>query len=323
MTDLPAILNAHRAALLDQERAAASAMVQAYGRAWERIQAQLDQLAGEIAAARARGETIDRAWLARQERLTLIQRQVEAELRRFAQRADGTIRQEQQRAVAAAIANAGAIVRPLLPAFALVNTGAVEALVGTLGDGSPLASLLDQLAPQGAQLAGDALITGVVTGQNPQTIAREVRDALGVPLARALTISRTEVLRAYREATLAQYRANRDVVEGWVWVAAHSRRTCPVCLAMSGRVFPLDRPFASHPNCRCVPAPKLASRPSPFLPGPQWFGGLPADAQRAILGPAKFAMYALGRLRLDDLVGERATRYGPTRYELPLEALSA
>lgn len=322
MQDLPAAIAAQRAALLDQERAAASALVRAYGRAWERIQTDLDQLAAEAAAARARGETVDRAWLARQERLTLIQRQVEAELRRFAQLADHTIRGEQQRAVAAAIANAGTIIRPLLPAFALVNTGAVEHLVGALGDGSPLANLLDTLAPQGAQLAGDALVTGVITGQNPRVIARSVRDALGVALARTLTISRTEVLRASREASLAQYRANRDVVEGWIWVAAHSPRTCPVCLALSGRVFPLDAPFASHPNCRCVPAPKLASRPSPFLPGPDYFAGLPAATQRDILGPAKFALFTLGVIRLADLVGERATRHGPTRYELPLEALS-
>lgn len=323
MTDLPAIVADHRAALLRQERAAASQMVRAYGRAWTRIQAQLDQLGQEIAAARVAGETVDRAWLARQERLTLIQRQVEAELRRFAATADAAIRAEQAAAVRAAVANAGTIVRPLLPSFALLNTGAVEALAGTLGDGSPLRALLDTLAPQGAQLAGDALITGVVTGQNPRVIARQVRDALGIGLARALTISRTETMRAYREATLATYRANRDVIEGWVWVASLSRRTCPVCIAMHGKVFPLDTPFASHPNCRCVPAPKIVGHPSGFIAGPAWFGGLPRPWQEDILGPAKFALYALGRLALDELVGERATRYGPTRYELPLEAVAA
>lgn len=323
MTDLAAATAAQRAALLSQERAAASALIRAYGQAWGRIQAELDQLAAEIAAARARGEPVDRAWLARQERLTLIQRQVEAELRRFAQLADATIRQEQAAAVAAAVAHAGTTIRPLLPAFALVNTAAVEHLVGALGDGRPLTTLLDTLAPQGAQLAGEALVTGVVTGQNPRLIAALVRDALGVPLARALTISRTEVLRAYREAALATYRANADVVAGWVWVASHSPRTCPVCLALSGRVFPLDAPFASHPNCRCVPAPRLASRPSPFPAGPRYFAGLPAEQQREILGPAKHALFAAGRLTLEQLVGTRPTPYGPTRYELPLERLPA
>lgn len=323
MATLPDQIAGHRAALLRQERAAASAMVRAYGQAWQRLQARLDELQRRVAAARAAGETISPAWLAQEERLQLLLRQVEAELRVFARVASEVIRQEQRRAIAAAVANGHTLIRAETPALAIVNTRALEALVGALGDGSPLSTLLDTIAPQGAAAAAEALTTGLITGQNPAVTARELRDALGIGLARALTISRTETLRVYREATLATYQANADVVEGWIWVAALSRRTCPVCIAMHGRVFPLSVPFASHPNCRCTPAPKVRSRPSPFLPGPQWFGLLPAVDQEAILGPAKFARFAAGVLQLADLVGEKPTRYGPTRYELPLDAIAA
>ncbi len=66
------------------------------------------------------------------------------------------------------------------------------------------------------------------------TRTQAIRGRLGGNLVRALRISRTEMLRAYREATRRNYQANGDIVAGWRWLCAKQARTCAACLAMDG-----------------------------------------------------------------------------------------
>ena len=69
-------------------------------------------------------------------------------------------------------------------------------------------------------------------------------------------------------------------------------------------------------------APIAAARPPHDRvrqPGPDLFARLPEDQQRAILGPAKFAAYQVGAIRLEDLRGiRRDPRWGPVGYERSL-----
>ena len=92
--------------------------------------------------------------------------------------------------------------------------GAFEAFVGVSGDGAPLGQLLAELGQQSATATKEAIRTGLATGESPVSIANAVRRQAGMPLTRALTISRTEVLRAHREATRLSYAANSNVVKG-------------------------------------------------------------------------------------------------------------
>src|SRR5690606_38014624 len=104
--------------------------------------------------------------------------------------------------------------------FTRLPSEALTDLVGTLTDGSPLRRLLDELGPDASRAARDTLVNGVILGQGPRQIAREMRQALGGNLVRALRIARTETIRPYRTATLRSYAANSDVVRGWRWVAS-------------------------------------------------------------------------------------------------------
>ncbi len=130
----------------------------------------------------------------------------------------------------------------------------------------------------------------------------------GRELVRALTISRTEMLRSCRTASLRSYRACADIMEGWVWHAAQDRRTCGFCWSQHGRVFPIDAPFATHPRRRCSAVPRTVgwdailgekgrdipdTRPKTEK-GEDLFERLSDERKQQILGPAKYAAYQHG-----------------------------
>jgi SPP1 gp7 family putative phage head morphogenesis protein len=199
-----------------------------------------------------------------------------------------------------------------------VRVGAGFQLVNS----SALAALTEDLPAATAIAVRDALVDGILNGRGPRVTARAVRDALGSSTARALTIARTETLRAYRAAALDTYRANSDVVKGWVWHATLDGRTCPVCWAMHGTEHTLDATLGSHPNCRCAMVPQTVTwrqlgfagiRETGWQPqlGSDLFAQASEAVQLAVLGPGKFAAYQAGELALEDLVQPtRSTRYG-------------
>lgn len=340
MSTPAAITAAARAALLARERAHADDLVRLYGAAYQRIQARLGDLLARADAARRAGEEVSASWLHQEARYSLLLTQVQAETDAFGGQAGTLIAGQQAAAVQQAVRDAPALLSASLPAeisgsFATLPAPAARQLVGSLGDGQPLASLLSQIAPLAAQGAAAALVTGLVAGDSTRTVAGAMRQELGIGLTRALTISRTSVITSYRDASLEIYRANDDVVSEWRWESSHSARTCAMCLAMDGQTFPLDTPFGSHPNCRCVPVPVTVSwadlgfqgldgPPASRETGAAWFARQPEDVQRQILGPAKLAAYKAGNITLQDIVAYRDDpRWGPTRYERSLRGVSA
>ncbi len=319
-------------AILARERAAAVEMVRQYGHVWTRIRAELDALKLQIEEARAAGVEVGPSWLFRQERYHRLLQQAEAEILKFTKVAGGAITLEQERAIEAAQAEADALMRealgpPPVPnvsaTFTRLSRGAVQDLVGFSSDGSPLGKLLGELPGEAGQGVRKALITGVALGQNPRVIARECRKALGGNLARALTISRTEVLRAYREASHRTYEANADILEGWVWRSARGSRTCAACFAKDdGTVHPLEERLTDHPNGRCHPICRSRSwsdllgpgfedipdtRP-PLTTGADAFEKLSDADKQKVLGGAGFQAYKAGKVSLRDFGGTRSSK---------------
>lgn len=333
-SDLDATAATFRDALLRRDESALRRLMVAYQPVYTAIQREVAQLSTQIAAARAAGEPVRPAWLRRSERLAQLQRQVVQEWARFAEVAEQVISSTQRAAVAAAVREAATLTQAALRDSGLfvvgdvarLGTDALEALVGVMGDGSPLRTLLDALGRDAAQTVEAALLRAVATGRNPRQTARDIRTALGGNLNRALTIARTEHLRAYRSASLDTYRANADILRGWQWRASASRRTCPLCLAMDGREFALSQPFPAHPNCRCTMIPLIRNRPAPErVLGADWFAQQDEATQRTILGPGAFDLYRSGRITLNDLVEVRTDpRWGPTLYRRSIgDALAA
>ncbi len=310
-------LDEQRAARRAAEARTARQLARRYGTAWQRIRAQLDELLDDIEAARARGETLDQGWLAARDHLTApFTRATLAELRVFVDLAARDIDAATLHAYQTGAIDAAALTRASLPPglgwtppLAVEQTAEIAAAARP---GAPLGLLLDRLPASAAITAREKLIEGVALGKGTRTIARDLEHAFAGNLSRALLISRTEVNGAYRRATLTGYRQASYLLAGWVWVASMGKRTCAACIAMHGSVHPLDEDFASHPACRCSPAPVThtwADLGFPgqretglqLEPGEEWFGRQDRVTQLAILGPGKQRAYREGRIRLADL----------------------
>lgn len=250
--------------LLRNERRVASQMVRAYQSAWKRIREQIGKLQAEYDKAISEGETVSSNWWYKQQRARELERQIVEELNKFSIWADKLVSDEQKRVIEETLAHTDEMMLLGLDERALrlnimfnrINPRTIEAMVGLTQRQSPLYRLFMRLAREGAQNAIDALRNGITLGWNPRKIARLIRDALGTSLTRALTIARTETLRAQRIAAVENYRANDNVVKGWKWSASLDGRTCPSCFAMHGTIHPLSEDMESHPNCRCSCSPQ-------------------------------------------------------------------
>ena len=334
--------------LLRDERRAAAQMVRVYAESWKRIKSRLAVLQKEYERAQAQGQDVGLNWLYQNQRLSDMQQLVARELARFSSYASGSVSAQQARVISESLRfNRDMTVLSLgeeydaQSRFAVrsLNTDAITALVGATQRGSALDTLFRGIRAEGAQAAEDALVQGIVLGYNPRKIAPMIRDALGIQLNRALTISRTEVMRAQRIATAESYKANADVIKGWRWQAALTGNTCPVCLSLHGSEHPITETMSSHPACRCTSTaivksweelgaeygvdfsgvekagPSFADVAKKYgitpeqqrtyanrkLSGEAYFRSLSAEEQRAILGPSKWLAWKDGKFGFDAL----------------------
>jgi SPP1 gp7 family putative phage head morphogenesis protein len=327
MSELYTIADRYRAALLRRDEAAQSRLLAEYARVFSRILRQLARLNQKIEDARARGETVDFAWLLRQERYAELLSQVDEEFRKFATFTEKAITQQQADAVQSAIKDsqrlmsASADAAGVSATFNRLPPEAVSNLVGFLSDGSPLAALLSRFGPTARQKAEGVLIEAVALGRNPRAIQTALAEALGTNRRRALTIARTETIRAYREASHRSFQEDSDVLEGWYWLASKSSRTCAACLALDGTFHELGERMKSHVSCRCTAIPAIKGMPSPITEtGSQWFAKQDAKTQADILGSKAAAeSYRRGDLRLEDFVGlKRDPRWGDSYHQIGL-----
>ena len=161
------------------------------------------------------------------------------------------------------------------------------------------------LSDQASEAMRRRLIQGVAAGRNPRETARlmvaDVEGTFDGGLARALNISRTETIDAYRAGAKAHHEANADVLRGWVWLANLSERTCPSCVAMHGSEHDLDEPGPlDHPQGRCSRMPLVKPELVPNAPkptvesGPEWLARQPEGVQRSVLGPRRFEAWQDG-----------------------------
>lgn len=317
-----------RAEALDS--AALVTLAREMDRALPGLLAQAEAAATRLQAMRASGEAPGELHLFAVQRSRAIAQQLAAEIERLMRWAGPGLSLAQREAMQAGIDAARALVDVQLPAgsslganWQQVNIGAVQAAVAAQ-QGATLGELLDALGPDAGRLARDKLTAGLVAGKSPRTIARDLRQVTDLAKSRAEAIARTETLRAYRTGSLEAYR--RNGITRYRRLAAHSARTCAMCLAMDGEVQESETVMAVHVNDRCAVVPIVTvggiSTAEPRTTGAEWFGQQPADVQRRILGPGGLEAYQKGMpLRAFAHVHDDPA-WGPTLRRVPNGSLT-
>lgn len=298
-----------RRKLLERERAQALRTVAEFKKIQQRISAELRDVLERIEKTRRTEGNASAGQLVEQARLRELFDQVSDEIFTASIRLGLDTSNLQRRAIDIAKSQA-AEVAELRADLDFFDSAATREVIGLAGDGEPLQKHFAGIAKPIRQRMFDALFYGVGTGKPNSVIAQEINSAVEFGAARAMTITRTETNRAYREATRKFYNDVPAVV-GWQWLAALDLTTCPICWSMHGKIFKTKTVFASHPNCRCTMVPIFRGDPKPKT-GPKLFQQLTIEQQRAILGPRRLELYNQGA-DLTDFVVSYKSAFGPGR----------
>jgi SPP1 gp7 family putative phage head morphogenesis protein len=238
-----------------------------------------------------------------------LRSQIASELDTYAAFMNGSVTDGQRAAATMALEhsataiNSVAVESQVAVDFNRLPVSAVENLIGTAGDGSPLRTVLDDAARGAGDRLGQHLVNGIALGRGPLDVARTaMRLGLGQSFTRMQAIARSEMLRAYRSSSLMQYETSR-VVTSYTRLSARDDRVCPGCLFADGRTYPIGYGFDSHVNCRCTLIPRLNNVPDiRFQTGTEWFAEQPESTQRNILGKGRYDAWKSGKAELSDMV---------------------
>jgi SPP1 gp7 family putative phage head morphogenesis protein len=288
------------------------------------LKGDIAALTEELAAMRAAGKPITPGVLLKLEKYRSLLAQMRAETQKFdaaaaQQIANGRGAEAQQAVTDTQSQIEAATSGRVSASFGRLPSEAVEQMVAMLRRDAPLYQLLNRDYPETVARMTQTLLTATAQGINPRDTAKQLVEAMRGDLSRALTIARTEQIRAYREASLAQMRVS-GVVDGWIWRCALQDTTCPACLAMDGTIHPLDEELNGHPNCRCFREPRVSGMTDPDVKsGREWFEQQSPETQETILGSARYAALSEGRITFDDLAQVRdSAKWGPTVVVAPL-----
>jgi hypothetical protein len=321
--------DAYRAALLAKDAQAMNRLVSAYQRIYSKLKDKIDLLVAEIEKA---GGTLTPGQVARMERYTQLITQAAEELRDYQAITKAEIEAVSRFGIAQGVTDARNLMSvaatgtpQIAGAFNVLPKGAIEQLLGFLSPDGPLYARLSLLAPTTVEGVSKAILDGVAMGSNPRVIAREITNAFGMGLTDSMRMARTVQLYSYRESNRATYMANVDVLEGQVWHADLSPRTCMSCLANHGKVFPLDARCNDHHNGRCTMLPLLKGQENPVEAGTaeKWFNSQGKATQQQMMGKGKYEAWKGGKFQFGQLTTESKPDkvYGILRVETPLKDL--
>lgn len=284
--------------LLDREAGQVALMVRRWGQVEKALEGNMAALQAEIAASATSGTTMTTAQIMRMERYHTLLVQARSEVGRYQKWATGQIEDGQGEMLELGAEHAAAAIQAtgVGIGFNRINVEALQNMVGLCADGSPLFDVLKlrALYPDAVQGLTDALVKGVGLGWNPHKTAAAMQDGLAAGLNKALVIARTEQLRAYRTASVEQYRES-GVVSGFKRLAAKDERTCLACLSQDGERYEIEEDFSDHVCGRCTPVPLIEGMPEvQWQTGKDWFEGLDPEKQREMMGDERFEAWQGG-----------------------------
>ena len=209
----------------------------------------------------------------------------------------------------------------ITPSFATLPLATLETLAGFMADGSPIANHFANLGAETVAKMREILVASVARGAGAAEIARELRGALGLTKNQALTIARTEPLRAGREATRQQFVANRHIVSGYLRLSATDARVCAACWALHGTAYTVDTIMPTHPCCRCALVPTIEGADIDVGDRDALFEALTEKEQKDVLGAQGFEAWQGGVGLNNFAVVSNHPKWGPTVRTATLQEL--
>lgn len=296
-----------RRALLLQDEQMIARLVDAYLRLYGRLVDKIDLLMFEYGAM----AEPTKAAVAKLARYGDLLEGIESELSKYSAYAQVEIDAAARAAIDLAIKDTTTYLNFYgLSQPAVLPAAAIETLLGFLHPDGALYKRLGQLAGYNTAKVADALLEGIGLGYGPKKVARLIQQYMGGGLTDALRMARTTHLYAYREATRANYIANSDVVQGWIWYAELDGSVCMSCVAMHGSIHPLSEKLDDHYNGRCAMLPYLGDNPVEQS-GEAWFGEQSEELQKKMMGgkwdawhDGKFDFGQLSTISHSDVFGD-------------------
>lgn len=239
-------------------------LVRAWATAWDEVAPDLE--AALIEALQA-GEKVTGTQLLRNKRLIKALDAIATQLQGLADQAGVRITSDLRRVVDDAGSLQARLIASQLPvpqnlvdldAWSQVSARAITAIVKR--STTQIHSSTKPLGARAAAAVRQELIRGVAAGSNPRVVAKRMVDrahgAFNGGLSRAITLARTEMLDAHREAARVGQMKHTDVLAGWIWTATLTPRTCPACWAKHGTFHKITEPGPhGHQCCRCSRVP--------------------------------------------------------------------
>src|SRR5512146_3304820 len=242
MADLLKLAQRLRAQINSVDAANLQRIAQAYGISVLRLQGDIDALSLAIDAMEKPTTAAVKA-LPQYKRLL---RDAGGELERFTAYLEMTIASVGQDSIGIGLAHSRDLVNAAIGGgFKGLAPNALAQLLKYLQPNGPLYDRLKLLTGSAIERVVQAIADGVDSGLNPRVIARQIQDAFGGGLTDALRNVRTVQIYAYRDATLANYRASGGIVTGWIWFA-QLNGACESCVAMHGTIHELDEELDDH-----------------------------------------------------------------------------
>ncbi len=183
---------------------------------------------------------------------------------------------------------------------------------------------LADLASNERRQVATAVRSGITEGLTTPQIAREVRGLLGTTTRHATAIARTATNHVANAARKEVGRANADIIKGVRYVATLDSRTTPICRALDGKVFDIDkgpRP-PQHINCRSTITYVLKGLSGTTgtrasfrgeVPAAEtyntWLRKQPREFIDDVLGKSRANLYLKGKLTLDKFVDKSGRQY--------------
>jgi hypothetical protein len=296
-------------------------VARAYAALYGRLDGRVEAL---VAAIEGMEPPVTAAQVKRLPQYRALLRDGREELERFLPYLETVIGAAGVTGVTLGLAHSGQLISAMTGSrFPSLTVRAMQPLLNYLRPDGPLYARLRLITDGTIEQVVAKIVEGVGLGKNPRTIARLIQDAFGGGLTDALRNVRTVQLWSYRDSARANYMASGGIVEGWIWYAELDSDTCMSCVAQHGTIHDLDEQLDDHYNGRCAAIPYIPEFGNPVeQSGEEWFSGLSAEEQRAMMGKEKHGAWTEGKFEFPALSRQTANEvWGTMRTEASLASL--